>query len=76
MDIEDDGYYHPDDGSTRNSGDDYPSNGYGPDLHFHPQQMAMINKQDKITQQMRKTQQTIEEWKSKKETKAIQEWKL
>ena len=24
-DIEEDGYYHPDDVSTRNSGDDYPS---------------------------------------------------
>ena len=35
-DIEEDGYYHPDDVSTRTSGDDYPSYDYGPDPHFRP----------------------------------------
>ena len=44
-DIEDDGYYHPDDGSTRNSGDDYLSDDDGPDPHFR----SIPNVDDKST---------------------------
>ena len=29
-------YYHPDNGSTRDSGGDYPSDYYSPDPHFGP----------------------------------------
>ena len=34
--IEYDGYYHPDNGSTRDSKDDYPSDYYVHDPHFGP----------------------------------------
>ena len=34
--MEDDGYYYPNDVSTRNSGDDYPSDDNGPDPQFGP----------------------------------------
>ena len=34
--IKDDGSYHPGDVSTRDSGDDYPSDDDGPDSHFGP----------------------------------------
>ena len=35
-DIEDDGSDHPDNGSTSDSGDDYPSDDDGPDLQLTP----------------------------------------